>query len=102
MYDKYGLRSLDPNFNPGLGGLNSGMFSGMSGFTSQDDIFRAFFNHQSRNAPPPRARDVRYNLDVKLKDLYCGCVKNVQIGEIRARHGKKRTAAKHLTAFLHN
>jgi DnaJ-class molecular chaperone len=83
LYDRFGKRSLEPNFNPGMGSNMGGMFGGgMQGgmFGSHEDILRAFFNQQERSAPR-RARDVRYNLDVSLKDLYSGAEKRVQIAK---------------------
>ena len=62
----------------GFGGSGGMGMGGMGGMFNHEDILRSFFNQQRG---PVRARDVRYNLDVSLYDLYMGATKNVQIAK---------------------
>jgi len=90
MYDRFG--TSDENELHGMAGSGMGMFG--------QDVFRDFFGGSAffgdpfgtrRTSPggsggggnpfrrPPRNRDLRYNLEVTLEDLYRGTTKHVAI-----------------------
>jgi len=98
VYDRYGKEGLEKGIASasGGGGSSSGMdfrfgtTSGASFFGN--DLFREFFGQQQSTSsttnsafrwaqpqPSPRNRDLRYQLEVSLEELYNGTTKHVAI-----------------------
>lgn len=76
VYDRHGKDGLD---DPGSG------MNGFGGGTNSADLFRAFFGSGGRGGPSnsagPRHRNMRYQLEVTLEDLYNGLDRDITIAQ---------------------
>ena len=95
VYDRYGKEGLEKGIASASGGGSSGMdfrFGTTGSAFFGNDLFREFFGNQQQSTssttsafrwaqppPKPRNRDLRYQLEVSLEELYNGTTKHVAI-----------------------
>ncbi len=95
-YDQYGHSAFQGGAGGGAGSGGFGGFDGQGGFGGFSDIFENMFSDfanggQSRQEASFRGDDLRYDLEITLKEAYIGVKQEVSLSKLTACDGCKGT-----------